>query len=111
MELDELLSEKEVAAKLHVSISFLKIRRLHGEGGPPFIKIGRTVRYPAGDVAAWIKAKYPTGVIKVAKKEQVTKEVGIDGMFPKVVEQYILNEKGISELNPEYYSSGMHLVS
>jgi excisionase family DNA binding protein len=48
----ELLTVAEASAVLRMSKSFLNKRRLDGTG-PPFVKMGRTVRYPRGDLEAW----------------------------------------------------------
>jgi predicted DNA-binding transcriptional regulator AlpA len=51
---DEMLTEDEVAAILKVSRSWLAKRRMRRQG-PPFIKLGRSVRYfPLGP---WIDAQ------------------------------------------------------
>lgn len=50
---DKLLSEKEVARLINMSLSFLQHDRQRG-GGIPFIKIGATVRYRKSDVDAYL---------------------------------------------------------
>jgi hypothetical protein len=51
---DEMLTPDAVAAILKVSPSWLAKGRMHGHG-PPFIKVGRSVRYfPLGP---WIEAQ------------------------------------------------------
>jgi hypothetical protein len=44
------------ASHLALSKSYLEKLRLSG-GGPPFIKIGKAVRYKFGDLDAWFGAK------------------------------------------------------
>lgn len=44
------------AKHLSLSTSYLEKLRLTG-GGPPFIKIGKAVRYRFGDLDAWFSAK------------------------------------------------------
>ena len=47
-----LLSDKELAARHGVSEKTSKRRRVRGDG-PPFIRIGRFVRYDLRDVEEW----------------------------------------------------------
>lgn len=49
----ELLTERHVAGVLRVSVKALQAWRLRG-GGPPFIKLGRCVRYRLEDLEAFI---------------------------------------------------------
>ena len=50
-----LLTPKEVAARLRVSLSFLAKARMRGDG-PPFIAIGRSVRYSETALLLWMRA-------------------------------------------------------
>lgn len=50
----EMLTPKEAAELLKVSGSFLAKARMSGDG-PPFIKIGRAVRYSDAALKDWIK--------------------------------------------------------
>lgn len=50
---DKLLSEKEVAKLINMSLSFLQHDRQRG-GGIPYVKIGNSVRYRRTDVDAYI---------------------------------------------------------
>jgi hypothetical protein len=52
--IEPLLTEDQAAKKLNVSPSWLAKARMRGDG-PPYVKIGRSVRY--GDVVAWAKAR------------------------------------------------------
>ena len=45
---DRLLTPQETADFLRVSLSWLAKARMRGDG-PPYVKIGRAVRYPAVD--------------------------------------------------------------
>jgi hypothetical protein len=54
----------EVAAARHIamSVAFLRAGRLHGIVGgrtppPPYLKLGRTVRYDIRDLDAWLAAR------------------------------------------------------
>jgi predicted DNA-binding transcriptional regulator AlpA len=52
-----LLTEREAARFLGMTVSFLRARRIRG-GGPPFIRVGsRTVRYDVRDLEGWIEAQ------------------------------------------------------
>ena len=56
-----LLSEKEVAAYLKLSVKTLQLWRYQGKG-PAYCKVGRCVRYRPEDVAAFVAAhRMPTG--------------------------------------------------
>jgi predicted DNA-binding transcriptional regulator AlpA len=59
LETDCLLHPAEVARILQVSISWLAKTRLSGTG-PTYVKIGRSVRYPAPSVRDFIKARTRT---------------------------------------------------
>jgi predicted DNA-binding transcriptional regulator AlpA len=52
-----LLSEREVAALLRVSLRTLRRWRLESDYGPPCVYIGRYVRYRPVDVHEWIAAQ------------------------------------------------------
>lgn len=61
-------NEKNAAHYIGMSVSYLRHNRCHGdlEGrtpGPPFIKIGRTVRYLRRDLDCWLDQLrvYPPG--------------------------------------------------
>lgn len=51
--LPQLLDQKQLALYLGKSTAWCERARWAGEG-PKFIKLGRHVRYRAGDVEAWI---------------------------------------------------------
>ena len=53
---DSLLKPPKVAAILDVSVSWLAKARMRGEG-PPFIKIGRAVRYSASAVQEYVRTR------------------------------------------------------
>lgn len=54
-EKDIWLTEKQLAEKLNCSLSLLQKRR-HLCKGPPYIKIGRSVRYSASDVEKYLES-------------------------------------------------------
>jgi predicted DNA-binding transcriptional regulator AlpA len=54
---DELLTTEELAAELKVPASRLHKARVYGIDCPPYLKLGRLVRYRRGDVRAWIASR------------------------------------------------------
>ena len=55
----QLMDEKAAAALLHVSVKALQGWRSRG-GGPPFVKVGRCVRYRPEDLQAFVLAALRT---------------------------------------------------
>jgi predicted DNA-binding transcriptional regulator AlpA len=53
--LDRLLTPRDAAAFLRVSESWLAKARMRGDG-PPYVKVGRSVRYPEGGLRQWMRA-------------------------------------------------------
>ncbi len=56
-----LLTDPEAAAYTGMSISFLRQGRMEGcrtnrTPGPPYIKLGRSIRYDIQDLDAWLAA-------------------------------------------------------
>lgn len=56
-----LLTDPEAATYLGVSLSFLRQGRMEGRranrsAGPPFIKLGKAIRYDLQDLDAWLAA-------------------------------------------------------
>ena len=49
------MTDVEVGARLGVAVTTLQQWR-HRKTGPPFVKVGRMVRYHKGDVEAWFAA-------------------------------------------------------
>jgi len=56
MSYDPLLTPRDASAFLGLSRSWLAKLRLTGDG-PPFIKLGRQVRYRLGDLEAWLNGQ------------------------------------------------------
>jgi excisionase family DNA binding protein len=54
--LDHLLTPKEAAHFLRVSLSWLAKARMRGDG-PPFIKVGRSIRYSEAALMQWMKSQ------------------------------------------------------
>jgi excisionase family DNA binding protein len=51
---DALLTEDEAAESLRISVRTLQAWRLKA-AGPPFVRVGRAIRYRRGDIQAWIR--------------------------------------------------------
>jgi len=51
-----LLTAKEAAKLLKVSLSWLAKARMRGDG-PPYLKVGRSVRYPETALIQWMKSR------------------------------------------------------
>lgn len=49
------LTKKELAQKLRLSQAYINI--LMRDEGLPFVKLGRAVRYPVGDVVSWLQKR------------------------------------------------------
>ena len=50
-----LLTPKEAAKLLKVSLSWLAKARMRGDG-PPYIKFGKSIRYPEAALLEWLKS-------------------------------------------------------
>ena len=55
--LPKLLDQKQVSEILRKSPAWLERLRWSGEDGPPFIRIGRNIRYPENELIEWINSK------------------------------------------------------
>lgn len=53
---DRLLSRPEVHTHFGLTQRFLEVAAVKGNG-PPYCKIGRSVRYRAGDIRVWIASR------------------------------------------------------
>jgi predicted DNA-binding transcriptional regulator AlpA len=51
-----LLTAKEAATLLKVSVSWLAKARMRGDG-PPYIRIGRSIRYALAALVQWMKSR------------------------------------------------------
>ena len=51
-----LLTAKEAAKLLKVSVSWLAKARMRGDG-PPYLQLGRAVRYSEGALLQWMKSR------------------------------------------------------
>jgi predicted DNA-binding transcriptional regulator AlpA len=53
---ERLLPPNDAANFLRVSVSFLAKARMRGDG-PPYVKLGRSVRYRESDLVHWMKSR------------------------------------------------------
>jgi hypothetical protein len=54
--IEQLLTPKEAARLLRVSLSWLAKARMRGDG-PPYIRIGRSIRYSGAVLTQWMKGR------------------------------------------------------
>jgi predicted DNA-binding transcriptional regulator AlpA len=52
---ERLLTSRETADRLRVSLSWLAKARIQGDG-PPFVKFGRSIRYVEETLVQWTRA-------------------------------------------------------
>ena len=64
---DRLLSRSEVHTSFGLSQRYLEVSAVRDDG-PPFIKIGRSVRYRVGDLRQWIEARRVNSTSEVPAK-------------------------------------------
>jgi predicted DNA-binding transcriptional regulator AlpA len=55
----DLLTPREVAARLKVSLSWLAKARMRGDG-PPYIPVGRSIRYAETSLIQWMRSQHRT---------------------------------------------------
>ncbi|MBW7996795.1 MAG: helix-turn-helix domain-containing protein [Candidatus Glassbacteria bacterium] len=64
------LSDRETAFYIGMSSSWLRQSRVTGNpDAPPFIKIGRSVRYLREDLEAWLRSKRRTSTVHAANPD------------------------------------------
>jgi len=57
-------TEKETAQYIGMSVSWLRQARMKGDkNAPPFLKIGKSVRYRKSDLDAWLDTKLQTNTL------------------------------------------------
>lgn len=54
--IDPLLHPRDAARILNVSMSWLAKARMRGDG-PPYVRIGRSVRYSEAALVQWVKSR------------------------------------------------------
>ena len=61
------LTEKETSDYIGMSVSWLRQARMNGnKNAPPFLKIGKSVRYRKNDLDAWLETKLQTNTLYLA---------------------------------------------
>jgi predicted DNA-binding transcriptional regulator AlpA len=65
---DALLKEQEVADLLGLSVRTLQSWRIR-LAGPPFVQVGRAIRYRRRDLVAWIDANTVGGLRRAAHED------------------------------------------
>jgi predicted DNA-binding transcriptional regulator AlpA len=53
---ERLLTPKEAANFLRLSVSWLAKARMRGDG-PPYVKLGRAIRYRKGALVQWLRSR------------------------------------------------------
>jgi hypothetical protein len=66
-ELEQSLTPQETAAALRVSLSWLAKSRVRGDG-PPYVKVGRMIRYRPSRVASWLKTRQRSSTSELRSK-------------------------------------------
>jgi predicted DNA-binding transcriptional regulator AlpA len=56
---DMALTETETAQRVSVSVSGLRKWRRAG-CGPPYVRLGRLIRYPVRDLQTWLRSHIPS---------------------------------------------------
>ena len=56
LSISPLLTAKEAAVRLKVSLSWLAKARMRGDG-PPYMRIGRSIRYAEAALIQWMKSR------------------------------------------------------
>ena len=56
LEFSAVLTAKEAATRMKVSLSWLAKARMRGDG-PPYIQIGRSIRYAEAALLQWMKSR------------------------------------------------------
>lgn len=70
---DPLLLTPEVARTARLTTRTMEALRVSG-GGPPFLRIGRAVRYRRSDVEAWLAARVRRSTSERASSERPERE-------------------------------------
>lgn len=63
----ELLTEKEAARRMRFAPGYLRKLRVTG-GSPPFIRIGRSIRYRPEDLDGWIERHMSTSTSDIGRE-------------------------------------------
>jgi len=62
---ERVLSDRDAAAYIGMSKSWLRHSRINGNtDAPPFVKIGRSVRYLRDDLDQWLEGRRQTATVQ-----------------------------------------------
>jgi|WetSurMetagenome_2_1015567.scaffolds.fasta_scaffold61484_2 hypothetical protein len=50
------VKERDAAAYIGMSVPYLRLSRCNG-GGPPYLRMGRAIRYDISDLDKWLETK------------------------------------------------------
>jgi len=62
-----LIDESAASERLGMSVHYLRTSRWRGDG-PPFIKVGRAVRYSPADLEHWVESHRRTSTSDVGRR-------------------------------------------
>jgi hypothetical protein len=72
---DELVTEVEIADFLKLSTRTLQSWRINNDG-PPFVRVGRAIRYRLRDVVRWIEARTVAPATQATNRNSGVKDIG-----------------------------------
>jgi predicted DNA-binding transcriptional regulator AlpA len=72
---DAILTEVEIADFLKLSTRTLQSWRVKNDG-PPFIRVGRAIRYRLRDVVRWIEERTVSPAIQATNRNAGVKDIG-----------------------------------
>jgi predicted DNA-binding transcriptional regulator AlpA len=76
-----LMTPNETARVLQVSLSWLAKARMRGDG-PPYLPIGRSIRYAEAALIQWMKSKQRSSTSEIGPDHDVP---GVGTSFTKVI--------------------------
>jgi excisionase family DNA binding protein len=68
-----ILTTREAAEATGLAVPTLNKLRVYG-GGPPFLKLGRSVRYRLDDLQAWLESRLVSNTSESSKREALVTE-------------------------------------
>ena len=78
----ELVTEQRAAALLHVSVKCLQGWRSRG-GGPPFVKLGRCVRYGVLELEAFVQSAVRTSTSDPGTRSTGRSRIRVESLLEK----------------------------
>src|SRR2546425_10455608 len=79
----KLLTDKEAAAMLSVSVSLLRKWRLRREGGPPYYRVGRVVRYSPNALEAFLEERQVRPGRQILRDQEMSQAMLTEDDFEK----------------------------